>query len=65
MKLDFSLILVGQWQPCVPLFFNVNEQYIRQQILIMDFVFSQNNTEVTKQITFVIEMLCAFFEVKV
>jgi hypothetical protein len=29
-------------------YFNVNEQYIRQQILIMTLVFSQNNIEITK-----------------
>ena len=29
-------------------YFNVNEQYIRQQILNMTLVFSQNNIEITK-----------------
>jgi len=46
-------------------YFNVNEHYIRQQILIMGFVFSQNITEITKGITFVIEILCVFLEVRV
>ena len=46
-------------------YFNFNEHYIRQQILIMGFVFSQNNTEITKRIRFVIKMPCAFLEVRV
>lgn len=62
MKLDISLSRRIVVTICTA-YFNVNEQYIRQQILIMGFVFSQNSTEITKGITFVIEMLCAFLEV--